>query len=169
MNCLDVGAIAATHMWSAAVIRMCGVTGARMLRCYAMGLRQCGRRPGEAWSAVSEPLWKERETAGYVEGLGFRKWRRRAIRRRRENSGDELAERAIVFLVDARTAWRPMIFGVGTYRGSDSIARRRRVDDADDARQNRLPERGNEDPATNQPRNATTHSVVSLGEEAATI
>jgi hypothetical protein len=54
-----------------------------------------------------------------------------------------------------------MIFDVGTRRGSNGIARRRRVNDADDARQNRLRKRGDEDPATDESRNATTHSVVS--------
>jgi len=54
-----------------------------------------------------------------------------------------------------------MIFDVGTRRGSDGIARRLCVNDADDARQNRLRKRGGEDPATNESRNATAHSVVS--------
>jgi len=76
-----------------------------------------------------------------------------------------LAERAIVFLVDARAARVPMIFDVGTRRGSDGIASRLCVNDADDARQNRLRKRGDEDPATNESRNATTHSVVSSGRE----
>jgi uncharacterized protein (DUF3084 family) len=56
-----------------------------------------------------------------------------------------------------------MIFDVGTNSGRDCIACRRRVDDADDARQNRLRKPGDEDPATNESRNATTHSVVSSG------
>jgi uncharacterized protein (DUF3084 family) len=58
-----------------------------------------------------------------------------------------------------------MIFDVGTNSGSDCIACRRRVDDADDARQNRLRKPGDEDPATNESRNATTHSVVSSGRD----
>jgi hypothetical protein len=58
-----------------------------------------------------------------------------------------------------------MIFDVGTNSGRDRIACRRRVDDADDARQNRLRKPGEEDPATNESRNATTHSVVSSGRE----
>jgi hypothetical protein len=137
-----------------------------VLRCYAMGLRLCGRRPGEAWSAVSEPLWEERETADNMEGFCVRERRRRAVCRRRESARDKLAERAIVFLVDAGTARRPMIFGVGTYRGHNGIARLRCVDDADDARQNCLPERGDEDPTADESRNASTHSVVSFGREA---
>jgi hypothetical protein len=100
-----------------------------------------------------------------VERFGRLNWRRRAIHRGGESARDELAERAIVLLMDARTAGGPMIFDVGTRGGHDCIAGVVRVDDADDARQNRLPERGDEDPPTNQPRNATTHSVVSLGRE----
>jgi hypothetical protein len=141
---------------------MCRVTGAVVLRCYATGLRLYGRRPGEAWSAVSEPLGEEWETAGNVEGFGVLKRRRRAIHRGGESARDELAERAIVFLVDARTAGVPMIFDVGTRRGHDCIAGLVRIDDADDARQNRLRERGDEDPTTDETRNATTHSVVSF-------
>jgi hypothetical protein len=56
-----------------------------------------------------------------------------------------------------------VIFDVGTNGGRDRIASRRRVDDADDAWQNRLRKPGDEDPATNESRNATTHSVVSSG------
>ena len=145
---------------------MCGVTGAHVLRCYAIGLRLCGWRPGEAWSAVSQPLCEERETADNMEGLCARNRRRRPMGRGGERTGDELAERASVFLVDARTARRPMVFDVGTRRSRDGIARRLSVNDADDARQNRLRERGEEDPATNKSRNASTHSVVSCGREA---
>jgi hypothetical protein len=83
-----------------------------------------------------------------------------------ERTRDELAERAIVFLVDARTARRPVVFDVGTRRSRDGFARRLSVNDADDARQNRLRKRGEEDPATNKSRNASTHSVVSCGREA---
>jgi hypothetical protein len=55
-----------------------------------------------------------------------------------------------------------VIFGVGTNRAVDGVAGRGRVNDADDARQNRLRERGGEDPTTYKSRNASTHSVVSL-------
>jgi len=58
-----------------------------------------------------------------------------------------------------------MIFDVGTRGGSDGVARRFCVNDADDARQNRLRKPADEDPATNESRNATTHSVVSSGRE----
>ena len=128
---------------------MCGTAGAVGSGC-ADGLRLCGWRPGEAWSAVSQPLGEERETAGNLEGSCLRKRCGRPVRRRSDSAGDELAERAIVFLVDARAARRPMIFDVGTRRGGNGIARRRRVNDADDARQNRLRKRGDEDPATNE-------------------
>jgi hypothetical protein len=88
-------------------------------------------------------------------------WRRRSVGRGGDSTGDESAEGAVVFLVDARTARRPVIFDVGTRRSGDGIASVIGVNDADDARQNRLRERGDEDPTTNKPRNATTHSVVS--------
>ena len=132
-----------------------------MLRRYAIGLRLCGWRPGEAWRAVSEPLGEERKTAGKVDGFGLRKRCGRAMRRGGKSPRDELTERASVFLVDAGTTWRSVIFDVGTHRRRDGISRRRCVNDADDARQNCLPERGDEDPATNNSRNATTHCVVS--------
>src|ERR1700693_4274085 len=149
---------------SACAILMFGTAGARGSGC-ADGLRLCGWRPGEAWSAVSQPLGEERDTADNRERSCLRYRRGRTVSRCGDNAGDELAERAIVFLVDARAARRPMIFYVGTNGGRDRIACRRRVDDADDARQNGLRKPGDEDPATNETRNATTHSVVSSGRE----
>jgi hypothetical protein len=143
---------------------MCSTARAIGSGC-ADGLRLCGWRPGEAWSAVGQPLGEEWETADNLERFCLRKRLRRPIRRRGDSASDELAERAIVFLVDARAARRPMILDVGTHRGRDRIACRRRVDNADDARQNRLRKPGDEDPATDESRNATTHSVVSSGRE----
>ena len=128
-----------------------------MLRCYAIGLRLCGRRPGEAWSAVSQPLGEERKMTGNLEGSCARKRRRRPVCRGGKSTSHELAERAILFLVDTRTPRRAMLFGVGTDGGRGRIARRRRVNDTDDARQNRLPERREEDPTTDESRNASTH------------
>jgi hypothetical protein len=97
-----------------------------------------------------------------VKGFGVVKRRSRPVRRGGKSASDELAERASVFLMDAGAARRAVIFGVGTNCAVDGIARRRRVNDADDARQNRLRERGDEDPTTDESRNASTHSVVSL-------
>jgi hypothetical protein len=151
---------------AACVIRMCGIAGARRLRRRVIGLRLCGWRPGEAWSAVSQPLGEERDTADDLEGFSVLRWRRRRARRRGESASDELTERAIVFLMNARAVWCPVIFDVRTHRRGDGIARRRRVNDADDARQNCLRERAGEDPATNKSRNASTHSVVSCRREA---
>jgi hypothetical protein len=159
-----MGAIDRRRVESACVILMCGTTGAVGSRCVD-GLRLCGWRPGEAWSAVSQPLREERDTADNRERSRLRKRRGRTVRRCGDNAGDELAERAIIFLVDARAARRPMIFDVGSNSGRECIACRRRVDDADDARQNRLRKPGDEDPATNESRNATTHSVVSSGRD----
>jgi hypothetical protein len=64
--------------------------------------------------------------------------------------------------MDTRAARRAVIFGVGTNRAVDGIAGCRSVNDADDARQNRLPEGGGEDPTAYKSRNASTHSVVSF-------
>jgi hypothetical protein len=161
-------------MWGAIGTPIRGVIGARdpdvrhpgaMGPGCADGLRLCGWRPGEAGSAVSQPLGEERETADNLERSCLKKRCRRPVCRCSESASGELAERAIVFLVDARAARRPVIFDVGTHRGGDGITRRRRVNYADDARQNRLRKRGGEDPATDESRNATTHSVVSSGRE----
>jgi hypothetical protein len=50
------------------------------------------------------------------------------------SAGHELAERAVVFLVDARATGMLMVFDVRADRGARHIARRRRVNNADDAR-----------------------------------
>ena len=155
-----MGAIDRRRIESACVILMCRTAGAMGSGC-AGGLRLCGWRPGEAWCAVSQPLGEERDTADNLERSCLRKRCRRPVGRHGESASDELTERAIVFLVDARAARRSVIFDVGTHRGGDGITRRRRVNDADDARQNRLRKGGDEDPATGESRNATNHSVVS--------
>jgi hypothetical protein len=131
-------------------------------RRYAIGLRLCGWRPGEAWCAVTQPLGEERETAGDLEGLGVLKRRSRPGCRGGQSASDELAERASVFLMDTRAARRAVIFGVRAHRGARHTACRRCIDDGGDAGQNCLPERGGEDPTAYKSRNASTHSVVSL-------
>ena len=83
-------------------------------------------------------------------------------RRGGQSASDELAERAGVFLMDTRAARVPVIFDVRADRGARHTPRRRCIDDAGDAGQNCLPERGGEDPTTYKSRNASTHSVVSL-------
>src|SRR3982074_3224937 len=95
---------------------MWGTAGAGPSGC-ADGLRLCGWRPGEAWSAVSQLLREERDAADNRERSRLRKRRGRTVRRCGDNAGDELAERAIIFLVDARAARRPMIFDVGSKSG----------------------------------------------------
>src|ERR1700731_3601362 len=97
---------------------MCGTAGARGSGC-ADGLRLCGWRPGEAGSAVSQPLREERETAGNLERSCLWKRSGRTVRRCGDSASNELAERAIVLLMDARAARVPMIFDVGTRRGSN--------------------------------------------------
>jgi hypothetical protein len=151
----------------ACVIRMSGIDEARWLQRREDGLRLCRWRPGEAWRAVSQPLWKERETANNLKGFGVGKRGRRLIRRGGKSAGDELAQCAVVFLVDARATGVLVIFDVRTDRGGRDVACRRRVNNADDARRYRLRERSNEDPTTYNSRNASTHSVVSCGRELA--
>jgi hypothetical protein len=91
------------------------------------------------------------------------------VRRGSDGSGDELTQRAVVFLMDARAARGAMVFRVRTYRGNDSAAGGGRVDDADDARQSCLHERANKNPSTDESRNASTHSVVSCDRAAGKI
>lgn len=131
-----------------------------------VGLRLRWWRPGEAWSAVSQPLGEERDAANDLKGLSVPRLRRRLDCRGSESASDELTEGASVFLMDARAVWRAVSLDVRPHSGSDRITRRRRVNDADDARQNCLRERAGEDPATHKSRNASTHSVVSCGREA---
>ena len=56
------------------------------------------------------------------------------FRRGGKSAGDELAQRAVVFLVDAWATGVLVIFDVRTHSGRRHIARRRCVDNADDAR-----------------------------------
>jgi hypothetical protein len=62
--------------------------------------------------------------------------------------------------MDPWTAWVAMVFRVRTYASNDSTARGGCVDDADDARQSCLRERGGENPSTDKSRNASMHAVV---------
>lgn len=84
----------------------------------------------------------------------------------RQGARDKLAKGAIVFLVDPRAPGCPVGFDMGTNGRGSGLTRDGRVDNANDAGQNRLPERDGEDPATNKSRNASTHSVVSCGRDA---
>jgi hypothetical protein len=145
--------------------QMRAIAGASRLRRRESALRLCGWRPGEAWSAVSQPLGKERKTTDDLKRLCVRGCGRRLAGGRGQRARDELTERASVFLMDARAVWSPVSFDMGLGRSGDCVASRGRVNDADDTRQNCLRERSGEDPATNKSRNASTHSVVSCGRE----
>jgi hypothetical protein len=101
-------------------------------------------------------------TADDFEGLRAEKRRMNSVRGRGDSPGDELAQRAVVFLMDARAARGAMVFRVRTYRGNDSAARGGCVDNPGDARQKCLHERAGENPSTDKSRNASTHSVVSF-------
>jgi hypothetical protein len=95
------------------------------------------------------------------EGFCAEKRRVNRVRGGRDVSGDELAQRAVVFLMDARTARGAMVFRVRTHRSNDSTARVGCVDYPHDARQSCLHERASENQSTEKSRNASTHSVVS--------
>jgi len=145
---------------------MCDIAEALRLQSVAFGLRQRWRCPGEAWSAVVQPLGAEWETADNVEmSSWWRKWGR-LTGSRRERTRNELTERAILFLVDARAARGAVVFGVRANGRRRDFTRCRRVNDACDAGRSCLRERGSEDPPTDNSRNASTHSVVSCGREA---
>ena len=62
----------------------------------------CWGRPGEAGASVGEPLRKERMTADDCEGFSAEKRRMNSVRGRGDGPGNELAQRAVVFLMDAR-------------------------------------------------------------------
>jgi len=100
-------------------------------------------------------------TADDCEGFRAEKRGMNSVRRRGDGPGNELAQRAVVFLMDARAARGAMVFRVRTYRRNDRAARGGCVDYPGDARQNCLHERGGENPSTDKSRNASTQSVVS--------
>jgi hypothetical protein len=77
---------------------------------------------------------------------------RRCFCRWRDGSGDELAERAGVFLVYARTPWCPMRFGVWLYRGGHDVSRSGCIHDTGDARQKCLGEGADDYPTANSSR-----------------
>jgi hypothetical protein len=66
--------------------------------------------------------------------------------RRRDSSGDELAERAVVFLMYARTPRLSMRFGVRLHSSGRDASRIGCINDADDARQKCLSEGADENP-----------------------
>jgi hypothetical protein len=92
-----------------------------------------------------------------VKSTRFVERKRRGVGRRRDNAADELAQGAVVFLVDARTLGRAVRLDVRPNRGGCDIAGRLCIDDADDTRQYSLGQRRCKDPATNKCRNASDH------------
>jgi hypothetical protein len=95
--------------------------------------------------------------AGDAGKAGRGKGERPGRRSEGEGATDELAQRAFVFLVYARTLGRAVRLDVRTETGNGGVTGRGRVNNADDARQDRLRERSNDDPATNNSRNAPDH------------
>jgi len=120
-------------------------------------LRFYWRGAGKAGCAVDEPRRRLGAGGRDVMRTGFADRKRRGVRRRSENTADELAERAVVFLVHAGTLRRAVRLNVGSDRRGHGIASRIGVDDADGARQHRLNKRGDENPATDKWRNAPAH------------
>ena len=115
---------------------------------------RCARKAG---CAVDEPRRRLGAGGRDVMRTSFADRKRGGVRRRSENTADELAERAVVFLVHARAFRRAVRLDVGSDRRGYGIARRISVDDADGTRQHRLHKRGDEDPATDKWRNAPAH------------
>jgi len=83
---------------------------------------------------------------------GLNAGERRWFRRWCDNSGDELAERAVVVLMYARTLRGSMRFGVRPDCGGGDASRSGCIHDADNARQKRLGEGADEYPTANSSR-----------------
>jgi len=73
-------------------------------------------------------------------------WEGRRLRWWCDSAGDELAERAVVVLMYARTLRRPMRFGVRPNCCRRDASRIGCINDADDARQKCLSEGADENP-----------------------
>jgi hypothetical protein len=74
-----------------------------------------------------------------------------------KRSSNELAEGAVVFLVNARTVGCAVLFDVRLYRRTSRVAERIRVRDAGDARQERLCNSRDDDPQSESPGKPSTH------------
>jgi len=119
---------------------------------FGYGLRLRWRGAGEAGGSVGQPLWRERTTAYDLVRSGINAGQGRCCGCCRESSGDELTKRAVVVLVDARALRRPMRLGVRPDRRGSDGSRSGCINDADDARQNRLGEGTDEYPTANSSR-----------------
>ena len=81
------------------------------------GLRSNRRRAGETGITLVQPLRRLRARADDAKGVGLLELKWRCLRRWGENSAYELAERALVFLMDARAFGGPVRFNVRPDRG----------------------------------------------------
>src|SRR5256714_4110837 len=79
---------------------------------FGYGLRLRRRGAGEAGGSVGQPFWRERTTAYDLGRSGINAGQGRCCGCWGESSGDELAKRAGVDLVNARTVGSPMGLGV---------------------------------------------------------
>ena len=72
------------------------------------GLRLNRRRAGKTGVTLVQPKRRLRTRADNAKGVGLLELKWRCLRRGGENSANELAERALVFLVDARAFGSPV-------------------------------------------------------------
>ena len=121
------------------------------------GLRLDWRRSGEAGRSVGQPLRRESATADDFMGPGMNAGESRCFCRRRDSSGDELAERAVVFLVYARTPGCSMRLSVRLYSSGRDTSRSGCIHDAGNARQKRLGECADDYPTANSSRKSSSY------------
>ena len=81
---------------------------------------------------------------------------RRCCRRWRDNSADELTERAVVVLMHARALRGAVRFSVRADCGRRDASRGGRIDNADDTRQKCLGEGADENPTANSSRESSS-------------
>lgn len=87
------------------------------LRLVYPGLRLNRRRAGKTGGAFGQPAWRLRAGANDAESGGLLEKKRRIGRRGGNSSAYKLAERALVFLMDARAFRCPVLLNVRPDRG----------------------------------------------------
>jgi hypothetical protein len=137
--------LSANDLLLAGVFQRC-TSARRSSSFFGYGLRLRWRSAGEARGSVGQALWRERKTADDFVRCGVNAREGRRLRWRCDSAGDELAERAVVVLVYARTLGGPMRFGVRPNCRRGGASRIRCINDADDARQKCLSEGTDENP-----------------------
>ena len=87
------------------------------LRLVYPGLRLNRRRAGKTGGAFGQPAWRLRAGANNAKSGGLLKKKWPVLRRGSDSSTHELAERALVFLMDARAFRCPVLLNVRPDRG----------------------------------------------------